>query len=308
VDTLLVAGIDTVVGANLASSLSEDCRVVGLALSKPTTLSHCETAYCPHTDAETARKWLASIKPNRVVLCGPAAQSPWHTAFSPAPKTSDIETAEHWAYAASESNAEFTLVSSDALFTGPWLFHTEESNCLCDSSEARRIRQIEKTCLKACPESLVIRTNVFGWSSDRGWLEQTLDDLDAGIAGPFDFQRHASPMLATDFVESLQQAWIANLQGTYHIAGAERVNPNQFVNRLATEFGLPAPHPVDGNSLMERPVGFGCGETSLHTTKIRKSIGISMPTLAESLQRLREQRHNGYCDRLKTPVQHKKVA
>lgn len=305
-DTLLIVGIDTVVGANIAHSQSRFSRVIGLALSQPTDLSFCETRYAPETDPKTIRDCLTTFNPDRVVYCGSASESPWQTPFSATPEVDEIEHVASWAKAAAECEANFTLISSDMIFTGPWLFHTEESNCLCESSEARRIRQIEKACLRNCPDSLIIRTHVFGWSSNSGWLENTLDDLDSENAGPYDFHRHASPILATDFVEILEKAWQTNLQGIFHIAGAERVNPNQFVTRLAAEFGLPAPHPVNGNTLSERPVGFGCGESSLHTTKIRKALDVSMPTLSESLQRLREQRHNGYCDKLKSlPIQEK---
>lgn len=307
-DTVLVAGIDSVVGANLASSISGECRVVGLGLKDAVSLLDCETAYCPREDAETIRSWVANVRPTRIVHCGATARPVWQEDDAAIPKRPALNSIESWTRIAAEFDIPFTLISTDAVFTGPWLFHTEDSNCRCDSSPARLVRQIEKTVANNCPTGLIVRTHVFGWSHGNGWLERTLDDLDAGIAGPFDFHCHATPILATDFVEVLRQAWQAGLEGVYHIAGAERLNPNQFAHRLAAEFGLPSPQPVNGNSLMERPVGFGCGESSLHTTRIRKALDVSMPTFADGLERLREQRHNGYCDRLKSPVIREKVA
>lgn len=307
-DTVLVAGIDSVVGANLASLISRDCGVVGLGLKEVASLVDCQTAYCPREDAESVRSWVANVRPTRIVYCPATARTVWQEPEYAVPGQNALDAIENWSRCAAEFDIPFTLISTDAVFTGPWLFHNEESNCRCDSAPARRIRQIEKIAQKNCPDGLIVRTHVFGWSHGNGWIERTLIDLDAGIAGPFDFQSHATPILATDFVEVLCQAWAAGLEGLYHIAGAERLNPNQFAHRLAAEFGLPAPQPVNGNSLTERPVGFGCGELSLHTTRIRKALDISMPTLSDGLERLREQRHNGYCDRLKSTTVREKVA
>lgn len=308
VDTVLIAGIDTVVGANLASVISQHSRVVGLCLSDPISLAECETSYCPRQDVGTIRKWVASVRPERIVYCGASARTPWHDPQAAVPAANAVEIAANWSEIATEFGAQFTVVTSDAVFTGPWLFHAEDSNCKCDSAAARRIQQIEKATLRTSPDALVVRTHVFGWSFGQGWIEQIIDDLDAGIAGPYEYQCHSTPILATDFAEILEQAWQAGLQGTYHIAGAERLNPNQFVHRLAGEFGLSSPHSVNGNSLTERPTGFGRGESSLHTTKIRQALDVSMPTISDSLERLREQRHNGYCERLKSPAVLEKVA
>ena len=193
------------------------------------------------------------------------------------------------------------MVSSDSVFTGPWVFHDEESACVCNSREARTIRRAEKAAGQHCPGALIARTNVFGWSHSDGWIERTVADLETGDSGPFDYQRHATPILATDFAEILERAWAANLEGVFHIAGTERINPNLFVRKLAEEFGLHAPEPVNGNRLVERPVGYGCGETSLHTTRIRNALGIPLPTATDGLIRLREQKLNEFSDSLKMP-------
>ncbi len=193
------------------------------------------------------------------------------------------------------------------------MFHTEESDGFCSSAAARTIRKIEEDTWQLCPDALIVRTNAFGWSpnaADPGWIESTLEALQQGGAGPYDFLRHATPILATDLAAILVQAWFAELKGEYHIAGAERINPERFVERLADEFDLPAPSSPSFDSLGELPSGFGRGESSLHTGKIRRALDIAMPTIAEGLQKLHEQQHNGSRDRLSAPAVavHEKVA
>jgi hypothetical protein len=82
------------------------------------------------------------------------------------------------------------------------------------------------------------------------------------------------------------------------------------VERLAQEFQLPAPaHPEEivGGAL---PMGYGRGECSLHSAKIRRALGVALPNIADSLARLREQCIDGYCDRLsaQSALKHQKVA
>lgn len=307
-DTLLIAGLDSVVGINLAATLSERFNVVGIGLNEPASLDGCHSGFCPVQDENDIREWVESIRPAHLVYCGPSAHSPWQTPAASGPDVAAVEIAGRWATAAREYDAALTVVSTDAVFTGPWIFHDEDSTCLCSSPQARAARRIEKLCAQQCPDALIVRTNVYGWSHNDGWMERLIADLDDATAGPFDFQRHATPILATDFAEILAKAWDAKLHGVYHIAGAERINPNQFARRLADEFGLEAPQPVDGNCVPVRATGFGCGESSLHTTKIRQALDIPTPSIADGLQRLREQSHNGYRESLKTSRRLEKVA
>lgn len=304
-ETLVVAGVDSVVGANLAASLADRFRVIGLSFSTPVTIAGCETACCLSGNAKEISHWMESVQPNWVIYCGVAAESTWQMDFSRSNTRSFgkpyVNEVRLWATAARKSNCQFAYISSDAVFTGPWMFHKESSACHCDSLPARTIRSIEEVVTRLCPHSLIVRTNALGWmpkSAGSGWLETVLDELQQGTAGPFDFQRYATPILATDLAEALYRAYEHKMEGVCHIAGSERVNPNQFVDRLASEFGLPSPIPVEGNILVERPTGFGCGETSLHTNRVRKELGMPMPTISDGIQRLREQKHNGYYDRL----------
>lgn len=297
-ETVLIAGTDTVVGINLALHLADRYHTVGVSLNGPVCVQELPGGFCPVPEEADVRDWLDAFRPDRVVYCPPETQSAWFSATGAKPDEKIVKRASLWAEASREYGALFTLVSSDAVFTGPWIFHDEASTCFCASRPARCVRRIEKLCAQRCPGALVVRTNVFGWSHPQGDMERLVNQLESHSAGPFDFIRHATPILATDFADLLHAAWQTELQGLYHLSGAERINPNQFVQRVADEFGLPGPLPVNGNRVLERPTGYGCGETSLHTTALRKATGLPMPDIAEGLQRLREQKHNGYWARL----------
>ncbi|HUG90865.1 MAG TPA: sugar nucleotide-binding protein [Planctomycetaceae bacterium] len=297
-DTILIAGVDSVVGAALAGALAGADRVVGTARRSAglSAIGGCELAAAAGDDERSVRQLFATLAPCWTIYCGPGAESCWNEPPRAARDHDAVQAAGTWARAARDAGSEFTCISSDAVFTGPRMFHDESSRGLCGSLHAQHLRAIEAAVLQDHPAALVVRTHVFGWTPEEcgaGWIERILNALEDGTARPFDAIRHATPILAADFADVLLKTREAFLSGVYHIAGAERTSPARFVGRLAQEFGLDAPACGPPASLLERPCAFGCGETSLRTTKIRTALGVSLPTLADGLRRLREEHDNG---------------
>ena len=307
-DKILVAGVNTVVGANLAEALSDQRPVVGVSLSSGVNLPTCEV------ESEIPRKpsavldLLKRVKPSRIVLCGIGADSCWDE--SRRPQAADVAQAKSWIDAALAVGSHLTLISSDAVFTGPWMFHAENSHSVCSSSESELLRQVEEHASSTSADSLIVRTHAIGWQSgtNQGWLESLLADLERGSIGSVDFARHGTPMLATELAEVLKKSWESGLVGIHHIAGAERVSPREFATRLAAHFRFARPATPIAGSLVDRSTGFGCGETSLQTRKIRRALGISMPLLDESLEKLYQQHVNGFRSRLRGDGAASKVA
>jgi dTDP-4-dehydrorhamnose reductase len=192
------------------------------------------------------------------------------------------------------------MISSDAVFTGPWMFHDENCTTLCPSAEATAIRHIESRVRELCSKTLIVRTNAFGWSpaGKNGWLESVLSALEANQPLPLDPICHATPILASDLADYLAPALEDELTGVFHIAGAERVSPHQFVKELASAFELGTPASRTIRELSSRPTGFGRGEASLQTRRFCAEYDCSMPMLSEGLARLVEQHRSGGRDRL----------
>ncbi len=307
-DKILVAGVNTVVGANLAEALSARHSVVGVSFDSNVELPTCQV------EAETPRKpagvleLLQRVNPTRIVLCGAGAESSWDASRLPQPN--DVSQAKVWINAAHQAGCHMTLISSDAVFTGPWMFHAENSHSICPSAESELLRQIEQHVADTSADALIVRTHAIGWQSgsNHGWLESLLMNLERGSIGSVDFARHGTPMLATDLADVLKKSWESGLVGTHHIGGAERVSPREFAMRLADHFRLGKPSTPIAGSLVDRTSGFGCGETSLQTRKIRRALGIPLPLLDESLDKLYQQHLSGYRARLTSKTAISRVA
>ena len=80
-ERLLVAGVDTVVGANIAAQVSEKYHVVGLTAAASVSIEGCETVVAAADDPAAIRDAIDSHRPDRVVFCAVAGDSPWHRGF-----------------------------------------------------------------------------------------------------------------------------------------------------------------------------------------------------------------------------------
>lgn len=293
-DTVLIVGVDTMIGANISASLAGLQPVVGIALQSEAPGIAQET--CRSTNADTIRRLVDRIAPDRIVYCGPGATPGWS---DHGPQGTDLAQATAWFTALADHPAPITLISSDAVFTGPWMFHSENSESTCNSAEATLLRNVEAMAAARRSDVLIIRTHAFGWSpQNNGWLEQVLEAIEQQQPLTLDCVRHASPILVTDLLAVTLKAWQSGLTGTYHIAGAERVNPVQFARRLAHEFALPFCTVAGCESLTDRATGYGRGETSLQTRKVRRALGMGLPLFSEGVERLYRQHLDGYRSRL----------
>lgn len=297
-DKILVAGVNTVVGANLAETLSTQSAVIGVSLNSPVVLPTCQVETDTPLKLSAIEDLLRKIQPSRVLLCSAGAESCWDESCRP--KAGEVALAKAWINASQTAGCHLTLISSDAVFTGPWMFHAENSHSMCASVEADLLRQIEQHASATSADALIVRTHAIGWQAGSriGWLESLLEQLERGSIGSVDFARHGTPMLATDLADVIRKSWESGLVGIHHVAGAERVSPREFALRLADHFHLPKPVAPIAGSLVDRTIGFGCGETSLQTRKARRALGISLPLLDETLDKLFQQHLTGYRARL----------
>lgn len=299
-DTVLVVGVETVAGANLALEFAQRFRVFGLTSQANLHLDRCSVQLIQAHDAATINSQLLQTRPKWVVFCGQASQSCWEES---ATVGMDDSAAPAWAKAAKDHQAAFTFISSDGVFTGPWISHCEDDEeHHCPTTQAQRIRQVEQSVLDAHSDALVVRTHTFGWSpltASLGLTDRLLQQLEQQAELSMDSLRHASPILASDLAGMLLRAFDAEVCGLLHIAGGERTNPYFFAELLAEAAGLPRPNYEWIDELLDPAAGFGRSETTLNCAQARDLLEVPMPLLIDGVNRLIAQRSNGHLESLR---------
>ena len=238
-----------------------------------------EVVRCESSDACERDRILADADADLVVYCGPASEPSWSPAAAEQLTVDAVAEASAWAQTADR----FVVITSDALFTGPYMFHGESCDGTCGSPEAAVLQGIESAARDANSAALVVRTHVFAGDCENvGLVESILADDEIMIGGG----GHASPILGRDLADLLERAVVDGATGIVHIAGGERVSAPMFAERLREAFDLPR-RPLTV-VIGEHRSGFASGDRALSCGVARSELGLSMPLLTESFARLRE--------------------
>lgn len=302
---VLIVGIEGAVGAGLASVLQQNFSVSGISNRAGINLADCRVVHSVAHDNATIQQHILSEQPDWIIFCGAASRSSWDSHVVRQSAINDAN-AIAWSRAAAGSDIDFCMISSDAVFTGPWMLHSEDDEHFCVTPQAERLRQIESEVLDHNDDALVVRTNAFGWGPDSEFpefAEALLDSLDGGLPIELDFLRHSSPILTTDLGRMLLKAHAEQLRGLLHIASSERISPFQFAERLADAASLSPPEFPD-QTILESPVtGFGKGETTLDCRLAAELLSVRMPLIDDGIGQFIRQADDGLLSTLRCEVE-----
>ncbi|HSG69640.1 MAG TPA: sugar nucleotide-binding protein [Planctomycetaceae bacterium] len=282
-ETILICGVDTDAGMHLARKLAENHRILALTDDGSQGRINCDRRRLSRQTAEAARLLLQNDHVNQVVFCGDASRSAWSCEDVACSDTSQVRI---WSAACGELGIPLAFVSSDAVFTGPWMFHAEDDTCFCSSSRACSIREQEQIVTELCPGALVIRTHVIGWNDSH--LMQRFVAEHPAQDNLLDRTAHATPMYAELFAELACRLLATDARGIMHLGGAERVSPRQWVSQVAEQLGFPLPISTSAVALEEPLTGFGRSECCLQSNAVRRILQTGMPTMMDSIDRIRE--------------------
>jgi dTDP-4-dehydrorhamnose reductase len=269
----------------------------GLLEQWPQSFSNVFQTQLNSLDAAVAA--IRERRPQWIVYCGGASAGSWSTSESEA--ADESLQVEQIVRAAVEVDARIVVISSDAVFSGPKLFH-EENEPIPEDSNGRRLHAVEQLALNLAPQRvLVVRTHPFGWSRDgKSFAEQVWEALDGGEPVEVDAAAFATPILASDLGELLLRCVRARLQGLFHIGGAERTSQLRFALEMASIAGfdrrLVRSKPTD---VLAADAARPHREMSLASRLVRRELGVTLPLLRESLLGFAEQASSGYRDRLR---------
>lgn len=291
-EKLFVTRVDSLVGANAAAVLSGRLEV---------------TSSTSDSDPTTTTDAVLRERPDWVLHCGPASWSSWDLAgIDGVRAVATGELAKEAAFLAAladacrQVQAKLTVVTSDALFRGPRMFHDENGASRAVTPTAKQLAGLEKQACEA--GALVLRSHVYGWMPNGGatnYAERMFHSLTAELPCRVDARRHATPILATDFANLAFEANRAELRGVYHLAGAERTSPHRVAAELAATLGVPGRN-VRLLASDDKSNACRLEETSLNIGAVRQRLSTALPMLREGLSRFVDQGFNGYRDRLKT--------
>jgi len=240
--TWLVTGAAGFLGANLGKHLQGRAHRVGLARTAAVdNYDHIVTGDLADPRAlEAVVTQVQELHPDVIVH---AAAMATHEACEEHPDSAhqvNAVAAAAIGEAAARVGARFILISTDAVFDGSRGHYTEEDTPIPFSTYGRTKLAGERLTLEANPDSLVVRTNFFGWSpsGSRSILEFFVNNLRSGmpVKGFTDFT--VTSAYVGVLCEVLEELAATDTTGLLHVTSPDALSKYEFGVAVAEEFGL----------------------------------------------------------------------
>jgi dTDP-4-dehydrorhamnose reductase len=300
--SIVVTGAGGLLGANLVMEFARGGhRVAAVHGRAPIALAGAEAAGCDLTDAAAARALLARWTPSLIVHCAAATNVDWCEANPVDAMRINATAAGELAAYARAAGCGFVYVSTDAVFDGVAGGYSEDDAIAPVNEYARSKAAGEEAVLRAMPEALVLRINIYGWNmqSKSSLAEWILERLEQGEPVPGFRDTDFAPVLVNDAAAWILRLTGAGRRGIWHAASADHASKYEFARSLADAFGL------DGSLVRESWIGDSSlsaprpRNTWLRAGRLAAELGEPLPTIRRGLEKFRMLREDGFCSQLK---------
>ena len=209
------------------------------------------------------------------------------------------------ATAAQAVGARFIAISTDYVFDGRKGRYTEEDPPQPLGVYAKTKLEGEVVARTCCPSATILRTTLYGWNAQpkHSFAERVLDGAAQRNPTTAFVDMWWSPILANDLAAAIVTVLEQPTPGVFHVAGRDRCSRYEFACAVATAFGhdpataVRSGHLRDARLKAPRPP-----DASLDVSRFERTFGVTLPTTAQGIARMRVLQQEGWVTRLKALV------
>lgn len=294
---ILVTGASGLLGANFVSVARKHNRhLVALTHRHALPDSDVRSVTVDLTNQEKVTKLIQDLRPTWIVHCAALTNVDLCEEQPDTASLVNTTASGNLAREAKLMNAGFVYISTDSVFNGEKGQYSEHDHPNPLNVYGQSKLAGEMAVIQEHEESLVIRTNIYGWNVQKklSLAEWMLTKLEADQPLPAFEDVVFSPILVNDLSEILISMMDRRLKGVYHVAGSESCSKHQFALAIADVFGLDRgviqPTSIAKAGLKApRP-----RNTSLSIVKASEALNKPMPDLLSGLERFKALRGSVY--------------
>lgn len=286
VSTWLVTGASGFLGSNAGLALAGRVTRVGMSRTPAPAGAFDVRHEVDLLDSAAVRAVVATTKPSVILHCAALASHEQCEANPTLAAQVNVAATRTLAEAAASVGARFVYVSTDAVFDGARGGYREEDPPNPFSVYGETKLQGEQVALAACPDALIARTSIFGWSPSgtRSILEFFVNGLRQGhqLPGYSDFV--VSALYAPHLVGLIEELVAGQHSGLVHVAADDALSKYAFGRRVAEVFGLPESLVSDASASSDGHATARTRDLSLDTGRLARLIGHRPPTQADGIR------------------------
>ncbi|MEA1977616.1 MAG: SDR family oxidoreductase [Chloroflexota bacterium] len=298
---LLITGASGLLGANLVLAAHDEHDVIAVYYRHPIELEGVQSVSADLCQPGRAKELLDRFQPDWVIHCAANTSIDELEGDPERAFRTNRDMAANVAEAAHGIGAKLVHISTDAVFDGRSGSYreddpTEPVNVYGESKLAG-----EQAVQAACPEALIIRTNIFGWNAQpkSSLAEWFIHNLIQGIPCKGFTDVYFNPLLVNHLWAIIDSLNNSDLWGVFHVGSDPCISKYEFGVRLAESFDLnqeliSAVEIETGSLRASRPKN-----TCLDCSKIREVIDVELLGLESNIGFFHELEQLGYVEELR---------
>lgn len=267
---VLVVGSSGFLGTNLLCATSQATGMSALGLSRTRTAFRGNDPEA--TFVRQVESAVESSRPDVIINCVALVGHEVCDADPEAATRANVDIPKMLAELAERQSVGFVHYSTDAVFSGKpegSSFSESDSPAPFSMYGLSKLRG-EQAVLSSKPDSLILRTNFYGWSptGNRGILEHFLRAFLSGEPAIGYGRYVVSSISASDLAALTIRAIQLNLNGVYHAAAVDSLSKYDFGRAVANEWGFPMELVADADPGIWRETGTVGRNLTLDVSKI----------------------------------------
>ncbi len=299
---LLITGASGLLGINLALEAMKGHEVIGVDRGRLKSAPfHLRTVDLLQRHALDST--LEEIQPDWLIHCAAMANLEECESHPAQAKRLNADLPAELAIACARRNIKLVHLSTDAVFDGtkPGAY-TEEDVPNPQSVYAQTKLEGERAVQSLNRQAVIARVNFYGWSLSgrRSLGEFFVNNLSEGktVYGFTDVI--FCPMWVNHLAQTLLAMLEKDLQGLYHVVGAQPMSKYQFGVAVARQFGLResliVPESVERSGLTAKR----SHNLWLSVNKLSTDLGQSLPDFSTGLEGFYTQFQQGYPQKIRS--------
>lgn len=298
---IFISGISGLLGSNAAFLLHKKYGIYGQYHEYPFSVKGITAVSCDLSgDISPTIELLEKARPQAVIHC--AALANVDACQKEPERAAKINTGatELLSRISAKLGAKFVFISTDAVYKDvPGLLYNEDSALFPLNEYSRTKLAAEESVRKQCSDSLIIRTNIYGYNyQDKLSLgEWVVSNLKASKSISMFRDVVFTPVLVNDLVGAIDYLLQRDLVGVFNVAGRGAITKYDFGRKIADIFGF--------NKELIKPIsvddfGFSAKRQKNMAMDVEKvSSYIPMPSVEQGVKHFFELSKAGYADKLK---------
>lgn len=298
---ILITGGTGLLGVNWAFARKHQDEVILAAHHRQITIEGVLLQKIDLTSAVNIFSAIEEIKPDFVVHAASLTSVEKCEHNLNLAEEVNVDLAFNVAKACNASGVKLVHISTDHLFAGDRPFVEERQSLEPLNAYGTTKARAESLVLGVNPDSLVVRTNFFGWgpSYRKSFSDFIIEALRNGFEVKLFYDVFYSPILIEVLIEKIEKLLLVGARGIFNIVGDDRITKYQFGLYLAKEFelnvGLIKPISIHSlNELVVRPL-----DMSLSNKKISNIIDCKVGGIECHINKLRVQELTGISSKIK---------